>query len=134
MVSKQTLPRQGDKLKRLHACAPVMCDFAYLSATLERNALTRRALFLSLNFAASAITLRLMRKVSRRFDCPNCGAIYRVIRAEAGPETMDREISCRSCGGPLRGREGRFVLKYFLVERPRVQALGRVADSVTRLS
>ena len=65
-----------------------------------------------------------MRKVSTRFDCPNCGAIYRVIRAAAGPETMDREITCRSCGGPLHSREDGFILKYFLVERPRVQALG----------
>jgi len=32
---------------------------------------------------------------------------------------MDREITCRSCGGPLHGRDGHFVLKYLLVERPR---------------
>jgi len=65
-----------------------------------------------------------MRKVSTRFVCPNCGAGYKVIRAEAGPETMDRGITCRSCGGPLHSSEDGFVLKYFLVERPRVQALG----------
>lgn len=59
------------------------------------------------------------------FNCPNCGAVYRVIQAEAGPESKDREITCRSCGGPLHGREGSFVLKYFLVERPRIQVLGR---------
>ena len=64
-----------------------------------------------------------MRKVSTRFVCPNCGAGYKVIRAEAGPETMDRGITCRSCGGPLDSSEDGFVLKYFLVERPRVQAL-----------
>ena len=66
-----------------------------------------------------------MRKVSTRFVCPNCGAGYKVIRAEAGPETMDRGITCRSCGGPLDSSEDGFVLKYFLVERPRVQALGQ---------
>ncbi len=70
-----------------------------------------------------------MRNVSTRFVCPNCGAIYRVIRAEAGPETLDREIACRSCDGPIDGREGRFVLKYFLVGRPRVQALERRSGS-----
>ena len=59
------------------------------------------------------------------FNCPNCETAYRVVLAEAGPETKDREITCRHCGEPLNGREGRFVLKYFLVERPRVQALGR---------
>jgi predicted RNA-binding Zn-ribbon protein involved in translation (DUF1610 family) len=51
------------------------------------------------------------------FKCPNCGALYEVVRVEAAPAN-DREIACRACGGPLRGREGRFILKYFLVERP----------------
>ena len=63
--------------------------------------------------------------LSTRFNYPNCGAAYRLVRVEAGPETVDREIACRGCGEPLNGHEGRFVLKYFLVERPRVQALGR---------
>jgi len=55
-----------------------------------------------------------------RFDCSNCGAKYELVRVEApaGP-TTDREITCISCGGPLRGREGKFLLKYFLIERPR---------------
>jgi DNA-directed RNA polymerase subunit RPC12/RpoP len=66
--------------------------------------------------------------VTTRFDCPNCGAKYNLVRAEPGPDTRDREIVCRKCGGPLRGREGKYVLKYLLVDRPRVQA------AVTRLS
>jgi DNA-directed RNA polymerase subunit RPC12/RpoP len=57
-----------------------------------------------------------------RFDCSNCGAHYRLVRVEAGVETTSREITCRSCGSPLQAREGRYVLKYFLVDRPRVQA------------
>jgi hypothetical protein len=28
-------------------------------------------------------------------------------------------VCCLSCGGPLDGRENAFILKYFLVERPR---------------
>lgn len=67
----------------------------------------------------------MQKALSTCFVCPNCGAVYQVIRGEAGPETMDRGIACRSCGGPLLSREGGFVLKYFLVERSRVQALGR---------
>ena len=59
------------------------------------------------------------------FDCSNCGANYKLVRVEApaGP-TTDRQIECLSCGGPLHGREGRFLLKYFLIERPghRLQA------------
>jgi hypothetical protein len=60
--------------------------------------------------------------VSAQFNCPGCGAAYQVVRAEAGPETRDREIACRGCGGPLHGRESGFVLKYFLVGH---QAPGR---------
>jgi hypothetical protein len=57
------------------------------------------------------------------FTCPNCGAFYQVVKAEAGPETDTREITCRACGGPLTGRDGKFVLKYFLLrKRPRVSA------------
>ena len=49
------------------------------------------------------------------FNCPNCNALYDVIKVEAGPETVDREIACRSCGAPLAGREGKLVVKYFLL-------------------
>ena len=30
----------------------------------------------------------------------------------------------RKCGGPLHGRDGQFIVKYFLVDRPRRRALG----------
>jgi hypothetical protein len=33
------------------------------------------------------------------------------VEVEAGP---DREITCQVCGGPLAGREGKFMLKYYL--------------------
>jgi hypothetical protein len=49
------------------------------------------------------------------FTCPNCDAFYQVVKVEAGPETDNREIVCRVCGAPLAGREGQFVLKYFLL-------------------
>ena len=52
-----------------------------------------------------------------QFTCPNCGAFYQVVKAEAGPETDNREINCRACGDPLAGREGKFVLKYFLLRK-----------------
>ena len=51
------------------------------------------------------------------FKCPNCGALYEVVRVEAA-QANDREITCRARGGPLRGREGALILKYFLVARP----------------
>jgi hypothetical protein len=41
--------------------------------------------------------------------------LYQLIKADAGPETIDRSVPCRSCDQPLAGREGKFVLKYFLL-------------------
>ena len=49
------------------------------------------------------------------FHCPNCNALYRVVEVEPGPETVEREITCRSCGAPLASRKGNLVLKYSLV-------------------
>jgi len=40
------------------------------------------------------------------FSCPNCNALYQLVKTEAGPETDDREITCRACGGPLPARDG----------------------------
>jgi hypothetical protein len=55
--------------------------------------------------------------VKTSFTCPNCNALYQMIRQEAGPETVNSEITCRACGGPLPNREGKFVLKYFLLRK-----------------
>ena len=51
------------------------------------------------------------------FTCPNCRAHYQVVKVEAGPETNDWELGCRSCSAPLASREGNFVLKYFLLRK-----------------
>ena len=51
------------------------------------------------------------------FTCPNCDALYQVVKVEAGPETIDGEVACRSCGAPFAGMEGKFVLKYFLLRK-----------------
>ncbi len=52
------------------------------------------------------------------FECPQCAAVYRVVRVEAEPAD-DRAITCPVCDAPLRGRDGRFILKYFLVGQAR---------------
>jgi transcription elongation factor Elf1 len=59
------------------------------------------------------------------FDCPNCNSRYKLVRAEADPESPDGQVACRQCGAPLNGREGHLVLKYFLVDKPRRQATVR---------
>jgi hypothetical protein len=42
------------------------------------------------------------------FVCPNCDALYELVKLEAGPETVDRAIACRSCDAAVVG-EGRQV-------------------------
>jgi hypothetical protein len=51
------------------------------------------------------------------FKCPSCGALYQLVKAEAGSETVDHKIACRVCGGPFAAREGQYVLKYFLLRK-----------------
>jgi prepilin signal peptidase PulO-like enzyme (type II secretory pathway) len=55
----------------------------------------------------------------RFFTCPSCAALYQVVRAEAGPETEVSELACPVCGGPLAPRDGKFILKYFLLREGR---------------
>jgi transcription elongation factor Elf1 len=52
------------------------------------------------------------------FHCPNCNALYKVVRLESKSTEGNRQITCRSCGAPLQGREATFNLKYFLVRSP----------------
>jgi hypothetical protein len=49
------------------------------------------------------------------FRCKSCIALYQVVKAQGGPETVDPQIACRVCNGPLAARDGQFVLKYFLL-------------------
>ena len=51
------------------------------------------------------------------FTCPNCNALYQMVKVEAGPETVDRDVNCRSCGANLPGRDGNFVLNYFMLRK-----------------
>jgi hypothetical protein len=53
-----------------------------------------------------------------QFNCVNCNALYHLIKGEAGPETVDRELTCQVCGAPLPSRQEQFVLKYFLLQKP----------------
>ena len=50
---------------------------------------------------------------SALLHCSQCQALYQVVKAEAGPETVDRPIFCLACAGPLIGREGQYIFKYF---------------------
>ena len=70
------------------------------------------------------------------FTCPSCRAPYQVVKCERGPETVDHDLTCRSCEAPFPGRDGNFVLKYFMLRKAdRVQKVRRnVEDSPRRLA
>ena len=53
-------------------------------------------------------------------NCTNCNALYHLIKAEGGPETVDRNLNCQSCGAPLPARDCR-------PGRRAVQSVGRSA-------
>jgi predicted RNA-binding Zn-ribbon protein involved in translation (DUF1610 family) len=52
------------------------------------------------------------------FYCPQCKAKYEIARMEAPSVAEDPEITCISCGTHFAAREGAFIVKYVLVERP----------------
>jgi heavy metal efflux system protein len=54
------------------------------------------------------------------FSCPNCGALYKVVRVlkleTNQPDYQD--VHCAHCKRPLSGTDDRFLLKYFMVQKP----------------
>jgi hypothetical protein len=65
------------------------------------------------------------------FTCLKCKALYRLVKVEAGPETVDRALTCLVCGVPLPSREGEFVLKYFLLRKA---ARGRTNNKLHQMA
>jgi hypothetical protein len=39
--------------------------------------------------------------------------LWDMFKGEAGPESISRDVACRSCGATMPGRDNEFVLKYF---------------------
>jgi hypothetical protein len=56
------------------------------------------------------------------FNCPKCSARYKIVRVERDEVWPDEQIACLSCDAPFNGREGRLILKYFLLDSPRLRA------------
>jgi hypothetical protein len=72
-------------------------------------------LFLSAE-AASVVGATCLIRIQFRFSAAQAALrLYQVVKTQAGPETVDPQIACRVCNGPLAAREGQFVLKYFLL-------------------
>jgi hypothetical protein len=50
------------------------------------------------------------------FMCPNCKRLYHVVKAKAGSDTTFHEVTCRACRlAQFPGRDGEFVVKYFML-------------------
>jgi hypothetical protein len=49
------------------------------------------------------------------YACPTSEAEYKVVRVAVETGAPEGRLTCRKCGGPLHAREGRYILKYFLV-------------------
>lgn len=47
--------------------------------------------------------------------CPQCDAVYHVVMANVGSEQDEQGVTCLACGTLLAGREGKFILKYFML-------------------
>jgi DNA-directed RNA polymerase subunit RPC12/RpoP len=56
-----------------------------------------------------------MNPATTKFECSTCQAEYKLVRVETPPDRRDKQLTCLSCGAPLRNREGKFALKYFRV-------------------
>jgi predicted Zn finger-like uncharacterized protein len=52
-------------------------------------------------------------------ECPNCKVRYHVVKVKVGAAAVDRPVTCRGCDGPLPGRDGSFVMKYYPLRKPK---------------
>jgi hypothetical protein len=49
----------------------------------------------------------------------HCASSCQLVYVEAKDTASDGELTCLQCDRPLPGRDGRFIRKYFLVDRKR---------------
>jgi hypothetical protein len=51
------------------------------------------------------------------FNCPGCGAGYKVVRVKAEADPPHRLIHCKVCKRSLAPTDREYILKYFLIGR-----------------
>ena len=51
------------------------------------------------------------------YFCPNCNALYEIVKVKAGPESEHRRITCQVCSAPFPARDGKFVFKYLMLRK-----------------
>ena len=64
------------------------------------------------------------RKPHEDFNCPTCGAQYKLVRVPAPPGFVCEPIHCKNCNQALASTDGENILKYFLVGKHRRARLG----------
>jgi len=53
------------------------------------------------------------------FECSQCQARYKIVRVNAGLQTIDRSVQCKVCAQSFVSKDGDDILKYFLIDRPK---------------
>jgi predicted SprT family Zn-dependent metalloprotease len=59
------------------------------------------------------------RRPNEDFNCPKCGAQYKLVRMSAPSNSLDPALHCKICNQELASTDGENILKYFLVGRRR---------------
>jgi hypothetical protein len=69
-------------------------------------------------------------KSPQSYFCAVCDAMYQVSKTEGEDEATDPEITCLVCGAPFPAREGKFVLKYFMLRKAARLRRGRLSAAL----
>jgi hypothetical protein len=60
----------------------------------------------------------MFKSAPTHFKCPNCDALYHLVKVVAGPQAhLDYKITCTVCAGALPACEGQLIFKYFLLRK-----------------
>jgi predicted Zn finger-like uncharacterized protein len=60
------------------------------------------------------------------FNCPSCNTLYHVVKAEAGPVTINRWVTCGTCHEPIPPAKANSSSNTFFCGRRRARISGRV--------
>jgi len=66
---------------------------------------------------------------TQEFTCPQCQARYKIVRVNAGPQTVNRPVHCKVCRWPFVSSDGEDILKYFLIDRPKASGPRSVSNA-----
>jgi hypothetical protein len=101
LLTRETVRIALDRLRK------DLCSKATIQVPVERN---------DANLSTHILRPAMSKPPVSFFNCPRCGADYKVVRIEAErAELLSDKIRCLSCDDELAAREDTFILKYFLI-------------------